>query len=81
MSLDNALDFSVGHLQRPADILDCGPRGQGSKRDDLADAIAAVKVGNMIDYFAAPTYTKIDVDIGHRDTAGVKESLEDKVIV
>ncbi len=79
--LGNSLYFGVRHLQGPADVLYCCPGRKGSEGNDLANRIASVEVRDVIDYIASASNTKVDIDIGHRDAARVKETLEDEVIV
>src|ERR1041384_4192040 len=74
-------DLGVRHLERPADILDRGLRSERSEGDDLADGVAAVQPGDVIDDVPTATDAKVDIDIGHGHTPGVEKALEEEIVL
>src|SRR5215204_5045396 len=48
--LGNPIDLRIRDFQRPPHVLDRGLRGEGSKRDDLADRVATVETSHMVDH-------------------------------
>src|SRR5689334_20549822 len=79
--LRDSIDFRIRHFQRPPHVLDRGLRGEGSERDDLADGVATVQTRNVIDDIAATADTEVDVDVRHRDAAGVEKALKQEVVL
>src|SRR6185503_20016849 len=75
----DALHFGVRHFERPAYILDRRLRGERPEGDDLADRVATIKTGNVIDNIAPAADTEIDIDVGQRDAARVQKPLEEQV--
>ena len=49
--------------------------------DDLADAILAVLALDVGDNLVAPAFVEVDVEVGHRDSLRVEESLEDQTVI
>ena len=49
--------------------------------DDLADAVLAVLALDVCDDLVAPAFVEVDVEVGHRDSLGVEESLEDQAVI
>src|SRR5690242_3103324 len=47
--LGDPFNVGVRHFERAADVLDGGLRGERSEGDDLADGVAAVKIGDVVD--------------------------------
>src|SRR6266404_7231512 len=79
--LGNAIHFGIGHLQSSTNVLDCCSGRQGSEGNDLTNGIASVEVRYVVNNVPSSPDTKVDIDIGHRDATGVKETLEDEVVV
>jgi hypothetical protein len=77
----DSFDFRVGHLQGATDVFDRCSRSKSAEGDDLANGVAAIQIGDVIDNVPAASDAKIDVDVWQRDPSGVKESLEDEVIL
>src|SRR5438876_3501584 len=77
----HSFNFCIRHVQRSADVLDCRSGSQGAKGDDLANRIAAVQVCHVIDDFTPTAHAEINVDVRHVYPFGVKESLEDKIVL
>src|ERR1044072_9443710 len=67
--LGYSVDSGLGDFEVPSDTLDCGVRGERSAGDDLADRIAAVETGHVIDDVAAAADTEVDIAVGHADAA------------
>src|SRR6188474_885957 len=74
-------DLGIRHLERPADVLDRGLRSERSEGDDLADGVAAVQAGDVIDNVAPATDTKVDIDVGHGDASRVEKALEEQIVL
>jgi hypothetical protein len=49
--------------------------------DDLRNAILAVLLAHVFDHFAATFEAEVHVDVGHRETIGVQESLEQQPVL
>jgi hypothetical protein len=52
-----------------------------SEGHDLADRILPVQLRDVIDYLTAAADAEINVDVRHRDAFGVKETLEEEVVL
>ena len=78
--LGNPVDIAVGQIEGPADIADDPARRHGAEGDDLADLVAAVLVGDVLDHLLAAVLAEVDVDIGHGDPLRIKETLEQQVV-
>ena len=79
--LRDAVDFGDLHVEHAADIFDRCARAERSERDDLGDLLAAVFLGDVLNYLAAAMRAEIDVDIGHADALGVEEALEQQAVL
>ena len=79
--LRDPLDLGVRHFQSPADVLDRSLGSKGPERDDLANGVAAVQPGDVIDNVAAAADAEVDIDVRQRDAARVQESLEQQVVL
>jgi len=77
--LREPVDLAVGHLQDPAGVLEHGSRLQPPEGDDLRHPVAAVLLLDVGDDLVAVGFAKIDVEVRHRHTLGVKEALEQQV--
>ena len=49
--------------------------------DDLADAVLAVLALDVSDDLVAPAFVEVDVEVGHRDSLGVEEALENQAVL
>ncbi|MPM27380.1 hypothetical protein SDC9_73890 [bioreactor metagenome] len=67
--------------QHPAGVLDRLLGLDGAVRDDRADLVGAVLVGDVLDHVAAAPVVEVDVEVGHRDALGVEEALEDQAVL
>src|SRR6185369_3610333 len=77
--LRNLLDLGIWHFECAADVLDGSFRGERSERDDLADRVATIEVGDVVDDVAATTDAEVNIDVGHRHATGIEEALEQQV--
>ncbi len=73
--------FDVAHLdpQRACHVAEGRSRFQRSKRDDLADRLAAIALPRVLEDLAASLETKVEIDIRHRDALGIQEALEQQI--
>ena len=55
-------------------------RFDGSKGDDLCHPVVTVFFRDVANDFRAPALIEVDIEVGHRDTIGVEESLEDQTV-
>ena len=79
--LRDAVNFGVRHVEGASDVLNRGLRSERPESHDLADRILTVKLRNVIDDLGAAADAEIHVDIRHRNTLGVKETLEEEVVL
>ena len=78
--LGDTIHFVVGHVKRTTDIADRRLRRHRSERNDLCYVVDTISFGNVIDDFATFHIAKIDIDIRHRNTFGIQESLKEELI-
>ena len=57
-----------------------GPREHLAEGDDLRDRLLAVLVGDVLDHLLPAAHREVDVDVGHRNSLGVEEALEQQVV-
>ena len=74
--LGEPIDLAVGHLQRPAGVLQHRARLHRPEGDDLRDPVGAVALLDVAQHLAAPGFAEVDVEIRHRHALGVEEALE-----
>ena len=65
--------------QNARDVTYCRPRFHGSESDDLAYTVPAVTLAHILDHLTPAFEAEVHVDVGHRDTFGVEEPLEQQV--
>src|SRR5688572_9946171 len=63
--LSDLFHVAVRHIQSASDILYRCSRCHRSKRNDLADRLTAIDLGDMIDHVGATADTEIDIDVRH----------------
>ena len=73
--LADPVDQPVGHFQNTADIAQSRARLQASEGDDLRHLLAAIFGDHIADHLIAPVLAEIDVEVGHRHTGRVEESV------
>src|SRR5690606_29847542 len=78
--LGDAVDEAVRVAEHAAGVAHHGFGGHGAVGDDLADAVAAVLAGDVVDDLVAPVHAEVDVEVGHRHAFGVEEALEQQVV-
>ena len=52
----------------------------GAIGDDLGDLFAPVVLRHIIDHPISPLHAEIDIEVGHGDTFGIQEALEQQVV-
>lgn len=84
-------DFERDHLRQPVGeavglALDPGHvahhrlRRHGAEGDDLADRVAPVGIGHVVDHPVAAFHAEVDVEVGHGDPFRVEETFEQQVV-
>src|SRR5207249_10782297 len=68
-------------VQRAAHVAEHGAGFHRAEGDDLRDVVPAVALADIIDDAIAITVIEVDVDIRHRDTFPVEETLEDQPVL
>ncbi len=70
------------HVQaeHPPRITQGGLGGKCTERDDLGNVHASILRFHIVNHFIAAVIGKIDIDIRHRHTFGVQETLEQKIV-
>ena len=71
----------VGIVERAAGITDRRARSHRPERDDLRDVVVAVLLTDVIEHRIAPVVGEVHIDIGHGDTFGIEESLEEEGVL
>ena len=78
--LGDAIDHRIGHAEHAAGISHHGLRRHGAVGDDLADLVAPIGLGDVVDHLVAAVHAEVDVEVGHRHALRVQEALEQQVI-
>ena len=78
--LGDAVAEAVGVPQHPAHVPHDRLRRHAAVGDDLGDTLAAVALGDVLDHPVPPLHAEVDVEVGHGDTLGVQEPLEQQVV-
>jgi hypothetical protein len=78
--LGDAVHVCKRHSHHAAHVAHRGTSCHGPKRHDLRHSVRTVLLCDVLDDFAAALETKIRVDVRHRDTVGVQEPFEEKVV-
>ncbi len=78
--LGDGIDEAVGVPQHPAHIAHHRLGRHGAVGNDLRNLVAAVGLGHIIDHPVTPLHAEIDIEVGHGDTLGVQEALEQQVV-
>ena len=79
--LGEALAHRVRLVHHAGGVLERLLRLNGAEGDDLRDLVLAVLIGHVVDDLAAATIVEVHIEVGHGDAVGVKESLENQVVV
>ncbi len=77
---DGLVDQRQIDIERAPHVADGGFRAQRPEGDDRRDFILAVLACRVVDHLAPAVVGVVEVDIGHTDTTGVEEALEQQVI-
>ena len=70
----------VGHPHHTAHVTDGVAGGHGAKGDDLRHMVSTVFPVDVVDDFLTALIAEVHVKVGHTDTFGVQETLEDEVV-
>ena len=79
--LGEALADRVRLVHHAGGVLERLLRLNGAEGDNLRDLVLAVLIGHVVDDLAAATIVEVHIEVGHGDTVGVEESLENQVVV
>ncbi len=77
--LGDRIAHAVAEPEHPTDVAHRRLRRHRAEGDDLADPIASVALGDVLDHLVAPFHAEVDIEIRHRDPLGVEEALEEEV--
>ena len=77
----NTINVVVAHAENTPHITDHSLGGHRTEGGNLRHRIVAVFVLYIIDDTITAFLTKVDIKVGHRNTFGVKKTLEQQVIV
>ena len=78
--LGDAIAETEGMTHHPAHVPNHGARRHGAVGDDLADMVAAILAGHILDDPLAPFHAEVHVEIRHGHAFRVQEALEQQVI-
>ena len=78
--LGDAVDETVAVAQHPAHVADHRTRVHLAEGDDLADPVAAVLPGDVVDHPVALVHAEVDVEVGHGYPLGIQKALEQQVV-
>ncbi|MCY1425308.1 hypothetical protein D9M71_410930 [compost metagenome] len=78
--LRQAVGQAVGLALNPRHVTHHRLGGHGTEGDDLADRIAAVLLGYVVDDAVATIHAEVDVEVRHRNPFRVQEPLEQQVV-
>src|SRR5690348_3674563 len=70
--LRNPVRIAIAPAQNTSHVPDNGLRGEGAECNNLRHRTLAVLFTDVLDYLAAASLAKVDVDIGRADALGVK---------
>ena len=70
----------VAHAHDPANVPDDGLGLHGAEGDDLADVVAAVLPGHIVDDLLTAFVAEVNVQIGHTDPLRVQKTLEQQTV-
>ncbi len=76
----NAVNVGVIYVHHPAYVAHRRPCRHCSEGYYFGNAVSAVFFGKIILYLRAPLVAEIDVEVGHANPLGIKESFEKKVV-
>ena len=70
------IHLPIRHLQNAPDIAHCSFREKGTERDNLTNFVTAIFLLNVLNHLFAAIHAKVDVEVRHRDTLRIEETLE-----
>ena len=68
-------------VHHAADVLDDALRRHLPESHDVRHVVRAVLLRHELEHLAAPRVVEVHVDIGHRDSVGIQEPLEQQVVL
>ena len=74
--LGDPINLRIAHAKYATTVAQHGLRRHGAVGDDLADLVAAVFVGHVVDDAIAAIHAEVDVEVRHRHALGIEEALE-----
>ena len=80
-SLRHTIDARIRHFESATDIADRALRRHCAESDDLRHVISPIAAFHIVDDLLAADVAEIDIDIRHRHTFRVQESLKKKFIL
>ena len=78
--LCDGIHLSIRHIQHTPHITDHTARRQRTESNDLNHPVFSIFSGNVVDDFLAAFKTEIHVDIRHRHTFRIQETLKQELI-
>ena len=78
--LGDAVDVAVAHAQHAPGVAQHRLGRHGAVGDDLADLVAAVAAGHVVDHLVAAVHAEVDVEVRHRHAFGIEEALEQELV-
>ena len=79
--LCHPVSIAIRHLQHARHVAHRTTRCHRAKRTDICHAVRTILLGTVLDDLTAARILDVDVDVGHRDAVGVKESLKQQIIL
>ncbi len=78
--LGDPVDLGERDVQHAADVPQRRPCPQRAEGDDLSHLVAAVALGGVLEHARPLVVLEIEIDVRHRDPAGIEEALEDQPV-
>ena len=78
--LRDPVHIRVAHVERASDIAQYGPRLQSTEGHDLHHVVLSVLAHNIVNDLLPSLGAEVNIDIGHRNTLGVQETLEHQIV-
>src|SRR5262245_53590981 len=74
------IDLSQGDIHSPPDIPDSSPGFHPAERDNLSYPLLTVPIDGISNHLFPLIIRIIQVKIGHRNTAWIKESFKNEIV-
>ena len=79
--LGHHIGFSIRKVQRTANIPDSATGCHCAKSSDLRHSIRTILTHHIVNDFATAFLAEVRIEVGHTDTLGVQESLENQCVL